>query len=56
MLEFIIERRLGVGPYFSKSVLHVLFVLLGWFLRWKVSGRTDAVLRDIATRISSCTT
>ena len=33
------ERPFWVRPCFSSSVPHVLFVLLGWFVRWEVSGR-----------------
>ena len=33
------ESCFGVLLYFSGSVLHVLFVLLEWFVRWEVSGR-----------------
>ena len=33
------------------EVPHVLFVLLGWFVRWEVGGRTDTVLWDEAQHI-----
>ena len=39
-------------PYFSSSVQHV-FVLLEWFVRWEISGRTAAVLWGAASRICS---
>ena len=47
------ERCLWVCPYFSDSVLHVLFVLFGWFLRWEVSICTTAVLWDVTSWICS---
>ena len=31
---------------------HVLFLLFGWFVRWKVSDRTSAVLRGVASIIN----
>ena len=39
----------------SSSILYqrVLFVLLGWFVRWKTGGYTVAVLRGVASRIYS---
>ena len=43
-------------PYdfiFASPTLHVLFILLGWFLRWEVSGRTAAVLWDATSKICS---
>ena len=36
------ECHLLVRPYISSSVLHILFVLLWWFVRWKASSRTAA--------------
>ena len=38
------EYYLWVCLCFYSSVLHVLFILLGWFLRWEVSGQTTVVL------------
>ena len=38
---------------FSNSVPHVLFVWLGWFLRWDISGCTTVVLSCVASRICS---
>ena len=35
----------------SPAVPHILFVLLEWFVRWEVSGRTAAVLWFVALRI-----
>ena len=48
-LKVCVKRSLGesllwVCPYFSSSVLHVLFVLFGWFWRWEVDGCITAVL------------
>ena len=37
VLGSIEEHHSWVFPCFSSSVLHVLFVLLGWFLWWEVS-------------------
>ena len=50
--EFI-EHPLWVCPYFSCSVPLVSSVLLGWLVRWEVSGCTDAVLLSVAFRIYS---
>ena len=47
------EHCLCVCPYFKNSTQHVLFVLLGWFVRSEVSGYTAAVLWDTAFRIRS---
>ena len=44
MLEFGRERRLWVRPYFFSNANHVLFVCLGWFVRWLISGRIAVVL------------
>ena len=38
------ECHLCVHPCFSSSSLHVLFILLEWFVRWVASGCTAAVL------------
>ena len=38
------KRRLWDRLYFCSSNPHVLFILLGWFVRWEVSGRSAAVL------------
>ena len=35
------ECRLWAHPYFSSSA-HVLFILLGWFMRWKASDHRAA--------------
>ena len=40
-----------VSPCFSSSDQHILFVLLGWFLRWEVSGCTPAVLWVAVTMV-----
>ena len=37
------ERCLWCHPYFFSSTQHVLFVLLEYFLRWEVNGRTAVV-------------
>ena len=37
--------------HFSSSAPNVLFILLGWFLRWKVGNRTAAVLWGVASRV-----
>ena len=47
-----IEHHLWVHPCFSSSVLHVLFILFGWFLWWKVDVHI-AVSSDVASRICS---
>ena len=51
--ESIRECCLWVCFYFSSSAPHVVFVFLGCFLRWEVSGRTTAVLWATASRIYS---
>ena len=33
------ERRLWVCPWFSSSIPHDLFMLMGWSFWWEVSGR-----------------
>ena len=38
--EFMRKRHLWVHPCFSSNIPHVLFVLLGWFLKWKKSSCT----------------
>ena len=43
--EFLLVSQHWVCPCFSSSVPHMLFVLLGWSLRWKVSGRTTVISR-----------
>ena len=47
------ECHLWVHPYFSNSGLHVLFILLEWFVRWDVSGHTADILLGVASRIYS---
>ena len=47
------ECCLWVCPCFSNSALHVLFVLLGWFVRLEINGHTAAVLWGAASRICS---
>ena len=42
---------LWVHLYFSCSHQYVLFVLLGWFVKWEVNGFTAAVLSGAASRI-----
>ena len=32
------EHHLWDRPYFSRSILYVLFFLFGWFKRWEVGG------------------
>ena len=44
------KRALHVHPYFSSSIPHVFFVLVSWFLRWEVGGRTATVLLRFASR------
>ena len=46
--ESIGECYLWVYLFFSNSVLHVLLILLGWFVRWEVSGCTAADLKGTA--------
>ena len=41
------------GVSFSSSPPHVLLVLLGWFVRWEVSGRKATVLWGVTSRICS---
>ena len=51
--EYIEECHLWIHPYFSSSAQHVLFILLGWFVRWEASGHTAAVLYNANYRICS---
>ena len=44
------KHCLWVRPYFTRRFQHVL---LEWFVRWEVNGRTIAVLFDSASRICS---
>ena len=44
------ERRLWIHTCFSSTALHVLFVLLKWFVRWEVSGFTAAVSWDVVSK------
>ena len=45
------ERHLWVRVCFSSSVPYVLFVFVGWFLRWEVCGRTAIVSWGVPSRI-----
>ena len=45
------SQKFRVCPCFSSSALHILFILLGWFLRWQVSGHTVVVFWGAASRI-----
>ena len=47
------SHRLWVRPYFTSSVLNVLFIRLGWFYRWEAGGRTVAASWDVALGICS---
>ena len=38
------RRRLWIHFNFSCTTPHVLFVLIGWFVRWNVDGCTAAIL------------
>ena len=49
--EFTIEHRLRVYTCFSSSTSNALFVLFEWFVRWKASGYTAAVLMGVASSI-----
>ena len=40
----------------SPAVPTVLLILLGWFVRWEVGGRTTAVLYVAASRMYGCIT
>ena len=51
--ESIRERHFWVRPCISIGILHVLFVLLEWFVKWEVSGYIVAVLWGVAFRIYS---
>ena len=53
MLVSIRERHLLVLICFSSSAHHVLFVLLGLFVRWEASSRTATVLWSVTSRILS---
>ena len=46
--ESIREHYLYIHPYFT---CRALFIFLGWFVRWEVSGCTYALLLDAASRI-----
>ena len=37
------ECRLWIVPYFANNALNIVFVLVGWLVRWEVSGQTVAV-------------
>ena len=43
------ESHLWVRPYLS-SVSHVMFVLLGWLLRWEVGNHTAVVSSEVLPR------
>ena len=43
VLGSIEECRFWVSPCFFSSVPFVLFVLLGWFVRWEVSGHQGSI-------------
>ena len=47
------ERHLWVCPCFSSRISYVLLVLVGWFLRWEISGLTAVVSWSVASRIRS---
>ena len=49
----LVHQHLWVHLCLSSSIQQVLFVLLGWFLWWEVSGCTVAILRVVASRICS---
>ena len=42
------EHYLSICLCFSCSTYHVLFISLGWFVRWKACGQTTTVLFKIA--------
>ena len=42
------ERCLLIRPCFFGSVPYILFVLLGWFVRWEVSGHVGCPLENVA--------
>ena len=47
------ESRRWILLNFSSSPLHVLFILIGWFVRWEAGGCTTAVLCCDPPRICS---
>ena len=47
------EFTRGRCPYFISKAQHILFVLLEYIVRWKVSGRRTAVLRGVVSSIWS---
>ena len=47
------KRRLWAHPYFSSSILHVLFIWFKWFYRWEVGDRIAAVLWDEVSKKKS---
>ena len=51
--DFMRESRLWVRPCFSSCDQRILFVLLGWFMKWEVGGRRAAVLKGVVSRICS---
>ena len=46
-----LETLLMSSSLLPSRTQHVLLVLLGWFVRWEVSGRTGAVLKHVTSRI-----
>ena len=48
-----LENIALIYPYFFNSAQHVLFILLGWFVRWEVSGCIAAILLSAASKICS---
>ena len=48
-----IKSYFWVHPCFSSSALHVLFILLEWFVRWEAGSCTITVLWGIAYRFFS---
>ena len=53
MQKFIGEYHLWVHPFFSSIGQYSLFILLGWFVKWELSGYITAVLWGAASRIWS---
>ena len=53
MWESIGVHHLCARPCFSSSVLHVRFVLLGWFSWWEAGDRIVGVLWGVTTRTYS---
>ena len=43
------DGRSCVLPYFPSNTEHVLCVLLRWFVWWKVSGRTGAIIESFVS-------